>query len=490
MSNKPQVKEIYDEPSERMVIAGLLRHKDEIFYDIDSIIKAPYFFLPQNRIVYGAIKDLMTVEGVKDITASSIIGYINANDPVAVERYNLSEYLHELQNEEISKDNVKPFTATVAKFGLARTLQGSLKEGIENLGRITNDNSLTQIISLAESSFSNFLSQIIYKQDFVNLGDKMADFANYLAEVKPKNLGIPTGFPRYDTAIGGGLRKSGVHLIGARAKEGKSFFAVNVASNVTAKNIPVLYLDTELTDIMIMSRWLSLTSKVPILRLETGEFSENEKFSKEVHNSLQSLKRPFYYYNISGLHHSEWISVIRRWLMKEVGFNESGHAKDCLVILDYIKLMNLDDAGKFQEHQYLGQIITDLHNTAIKYNIPILSLAQLNRDGISKEDQGIISGSDRLIFLCSSFSIMKKKSPEDLSGDPPSNGNKKLIVNTTRFGPGTPDGEYINLYANFEISSLTEGKTNIENRRGGVINTSQGVTDSDGNDSDDDSIIL
>jgi len=58
--------------------------------------------------------------------------------------------------------------------------------------------------------------------------------------------GIPTGFPRYDSCIGGGFRRGTVNVVGARPKVGKSTFCLNVAKNVSFAGIPVLYLDTEM----------------------------------------------------------------------------------------------------------------------------------------------------------------------------------------------------------------------------------------------------
>ena len=52
---------------------------------------------------------------------------------------------------------------------------------------------------------------------------------------------------------------------------------------------------------------------------------------------------------------------------------------------------------------------------------------QLNRDGITKESTDAVSGSDRLIWPCTSFTIFKMKSDEEKAEDNPKNGNRKMV---------------------------------------------------------------
>jgi hypothetical protein len=86
----------------------------------------------------------------------------------------------------------------------------------------------------------------------------------------------------------------------------------------------------------------------------------------------------------------------------------------------------------------------------------------LNRDGITKESTDAVSGSDRLIWLCTSFSIFKIKSPEELAEDGPNAGNRKLVPIVSRHGPGMEDGNYINMKMFGELSSLKELRTRDE----------------------------
>jgi hypothetical protein len=154
---------------------------------------------------------------------------------------------------------------------------------------------------------------------------------------------------------------------------------------------------------------------------------------------------------------------MRRWLVKDVGLNPDGTAKDCVIFYDYLKLM--DSAGISQdmkEYQVLGFMMTSLHNFATQYKIPVVAFIQLNRDGISKESTDTASGSDRIIWLCSNFTIFKRKSDEEIAEDGPTNGNRKLVPLISRHGGGLDDNDYINCYMKGWCAKIVEGKTRLE----------------------------
>ena len=127
--------------------------------------------------------------------------------------------------------------------------------------------------------------------------------------------------------------------------------------------------------------------------------------------------------------------------------------------------------NNIQEYQALGFQITSLHNLCVKLDIPCLSFVQLNRDGITKESTDAVSGSDRLIWLCTSFTIFKAKSIEEVAEDGPNAGNRKLVPIVSRHGAGLDDGDYINMNMEGSHARLTEIMTRNEIRNAPVGDT-------------------
>jgi hypothetical protein len=238
-----------------------------------------------------------------------------------------------------------------------------------------------------------------------------------------------------------------------------SFLCMQVGYNVASINIPVLYLDTELTRKDQMIRLAAQITNLDITHIETGGFASDIKGQEAIDEATTKIEAlPLTHCSIAGQSVQTVLAKCRRWLIKTVGLNGDGTAKPCLIIYDYLKLMNSKDIkSNLAEFQILGFLLTEFHNFSVKYMLPIFSTVQLNRDGVEKEGSEVFAGSDRLLWLCSSATILKRKTSEELNEDPPSNGDKKLIVTDTRFGPGSEPGDYINLQTDFATGRIKEG---------------------------------
>ena len=306
-----------------------------------------------------------------------------------------------------------------------------------------------------------------------NIDDYLDDL-----EANPVDIvGISSGMPYYDQAIGGGYRRKTVSLVGARTKTGKSMLAANIGLHVSSLNIPILFLDTEMTWEDHICRILPNRCKqkghlVSIDQVETGQYVQNDNMYKAVRDSASEIQKlPFYHRNISGKNFEELIAIMRRWINKYVGYDENGNTKDCLIIYDYLKLMSQDGiSDSLKEYQLLGFMTTSLHNFAVHHDIPILAFIQLNRDGIDNETSAAFAQSDRILWLVTNYSIFKVKSATDRAETGPQNGNRKLIPISARHGTGIEDGDYINIMMEGEYGTITEGETrnNLMYKKTGV----------------------
>ena len=288
--------------------------------------------------------------------------------------------------------------------------------------------------------------------------------SNFSEENKCDIIGIPTGFKRYDEAIGGGLRRKCVDLVSARPKVGKSVFADNVAFNISSSGTPVLVLDTEMSKEDHLNRLIANISGVPINEVATGQFVEDPNKEDKVAEAVNVLSTiPYSYSSVAGKPFEQILNLIRRWVAQEVKMDEEGRTNECVIVYDYLKLMSSSSiTNNIQEYQALGFQITALHNLCVKLDVPCLSFVQLNRDGITKESTDAVSGSDRLIWLCTSFSIFKSKSTEEIAEDGPNAGNRKLVPIVSRHGAGMLDGDYINMQMIGANAKLVEIATRNE----------------------------
>ena len=166
---------------------------------------------------------------------------------------------------------------------------------------------------------------------------------------------------------------------------------------------------------------------------------------------------PLFRRDIAGKPFEDQLYIMRRWITNEVGLNPDGTAKECVIIYDYLKLMNEKGVSEaLREFQMLGMMMTAMQNMATRFAVPILSFTQLNRDGIDVENSGVVAGSDRITWFCTSFSIFKYKSGEEIGVEGLEMGNRKIVTVLSRYGPGHDFGEKVHVFMNKYRAQIRE----------------------------------
>ena len=470
-----------DKIAERVVISSLLNGGSKILSSYAFGIQPEFFTTDLNQSCFRCIKNICERDDANKISIEMICSEAKS---IGLENILCTkesvEHLKTISLHPFNEDEVGSFCRKIKFWHTVENLDSRLKKGVKKISELKGDESLLDLVSSIEEDIFGYLPDMVSGDDLVDMSSFSLDHIKFIEENPCQSAGIPTGFPKYDQAIGGGFRRGTVNIVGARPKVGKSTFCLNICRNISQRGVPVLYLDTEMKKESQAVKLVSLISKVDQYKIETGQFKEKENLSTSVDEALGKISTlPFTHSNVSGKKPEEILSIIRRWLSSSVGKDSNGHTNDCVVILDYLKTMDTSDLGDLKEYQYLGDVITKMHNFAVKHDIPVLSTVQLNRDGINREDGSVISGSDRILWLCSSMSFLKKKTDEDVAaGDLMSNGDRKMIVVDTRYGSGMDSSsEYINVVSNMDYCEMVEGRYNYE-----VLDDAGFVSDDDDDD--------
>lgn len=455
-----------DPAAERAILAGICRYGEDAYLDIADILQSSSFTIDSNSIIFDCLKQICEKNNNPHIDIASIysvaqeLGFSNI-----LSKKEEAQHLKAVIDFPVSLDNVRKFAAKIRKLEIARLLRKQLDNAQEKLLEVTGSEPISSIIGLAEDSIFNFTSLLNDTDGSPEtIGSTIDEYVKSLEENKIDQVGIPTGFPIYDQAIGGGLRRGTINVIGARPKVGKTLMSDNMGKNIAQLGIPVLNMDTEMNKEDHINRILAMMTEIEINTIETGKFSDSaDKKNKIIQASKDIKQMKLYHKSIAGKPFEDQLAIMRRWLVKDVGLNDDGTAKDCVIFYDYLKLMDSTGISQdMKEYQVLGFMMTSLHNFAVRYKIPIVAFIQLNRDGITKESTDSASGSDRIIWLCSNFSIFKRKSDEEIAEDGPTNGNRKLLPLISRHGGGLDDNDYINCYMKGWCAKITEGQTHLE----------------------------
>lgn len=467
--------------SERAVLAGLIRYGVDCFIDVSELVNRECFTVDSNQIIYDVLNSIFTKTTIRKVDIPTFLSEANScglSD--FFKKDSELKYLNSLTNFAIELENILPIAKKVRKLEIARQLQYKSREIYKKLDEVNGTEDVQHILSLAENPIFEMSATLnsTGDNDIIQIGQGIDEEIEHIENHPTDIIGISTGFLNYDLAIGGGVLEDAVHIIGGRAKSGKSSLKICMGLNVACKQkIPVLDLDTELNPKKQRMRMLSVITGIPIKRIVTGKYTDNPIERECLHKAKKMIKdMPYSYRNVAGKPFHEILSVIRRWIIRYVGYDEYGNVKPALILYDYLKLQDSNDLNKMAEFQAIGFNLMQLKNLCIKYKVPCLAWVQLNRDGLTKEDASVASQSDRITWFGDSFSIVKPKSEEEIASDGPSEGNMKLVVVMARDGEGTEDGNYINLQFIKDRTKFVEGKTKFELLKNTKNVTSKQVT--------------
>ena len=185
--------------------------------------------------------------------------------------------------------------------------------------------------------------------------------------------GVPSHFPVLNKLIGG-FRKGNLIVIGARPGVGKTAIATNFTHHLIRKGRKVLFVSAEMTKEEIATRLLSIESGVPadllINKPNHIKTTELDAISKVVSRLAQ--KHCF-------LLDEPNVRSDRLFLAAASAEQQMGDLD--FVVVDYLQILE----GRTKQHirskaDYLAEIVKDLKALAKRHNVPVLALAQLNRD--------------------------------------------------------------------------------------------------------------
>jgi len=434
---------------ESSILSAIIKGGKEFYIEALDVLTDKSFYSVDNRIVYQACSSLF--ESNQEINLVNVISKCNESG-LDVDLQSITE------TDPASLGTIRPFSQKLKSRLILKESVNLHRAAIDKLSQMSATTSTDSIFSVSESTLFDLISKFSSNNDeIIKIGDKARPLVDYYGNNPSQNVGLPTPWPKFNASIGGGMR-TGVTLIGARSGLGKTNIAIMCANFLAGANIPVLILDTEMEDKDIIPRMLANISEVEINKIETGSFKESDFEVKALEKAISEFEKfPIHYKSVSGKSFNEILSTIRRWVYTSVGLTESGKAKQCLIIYDYFKIMDSGDISDMQEYQAMGFQISKLTDFCKIYDVPCLSFVQLNRDGVAKEGTDVIAQSDRLLWLCNSFSIFKNKSPEEMEKYGWSSGNRKMITLKSRYGgEAQGQGDFISMDLKGAICSLKE----------------------------------
>lgn len=160
-------------------------------------------------------------------------------------------------------------------------------------------------------------------------------------------------------------------------KNGKSTFALNLILDIAFKeNVPVGIFSLEMSKKEIERKILSMFSNIGYEKLRNPKSLTESELEQLKQIAVKKFSASKIYLNYKILNSENEIRAIAKNWINKFGVK--------IILIDYIGLIKTSQKGKSLENREreLSFISQFLKHTAIELNIPIISVAQLNRAGL------------------------------------------------------------------------------------------------------------
>ncbi len=365
--------------SENAASAGLARLSEESFSGVD----------PRNPLIFRAMVSCANNKQAIDITTVT----------AALENLRLMDqaggmsYLLELLDSPISANNIDHYLAIVKDNATLRDYLKKLKEMLD-LYMNNGTESPGQFMEKANKELRE-ISERRSVGDFESSAEVAMQVNRRIeyisARANDKHLiGVDTGFTKLNE-ITHGWQKGDLIIIAARPSVGKTAFGMNLAFNAASlTGHPVAVFSLEMSNEQLMARLLSSVSWVSNNKISVGDLSQQDKL--KIQSGLKQLSQTkLYFDDTPGAALGDILAKTRKL--------QNEHPDLALVVIDYLTQIKPEKVTNSTAED-IGTITGALKNLARSLNIPVICLAQLNRE--TEENNG---GRPKLSNLKGSGSI-------------------------------------------------------------------------------------
>lgn len=352
---------------ERAVLGAMLREPEScIDLAVAQFGSQEVFYAPAHRVIYSSLVELHSQNKDADLVSlAQLLKERGKLDGVGGE-----VYLAELDGSISTTVNLESWCRILVKYATLRRMIDVCSTSLmkcydtdHDIGELV-DEIESDIYSVRHDDASHTVFSI---QELIsNEVSSLISIMNNEVEV-----GIPTGFAAVDEFTGG-LKKGEMFVLAARPSIGKTTLGLNVIRNVAlhpTKPRAVAFFSLEMTEQQIARRLLCTEAQVSESSFWNHSFldSDLDKLAR-VAEKIEQAK--IWIDPTGGLSIAELRAKARRLV--------SQHKVE-LIVIDYLQLMTADDRVESRQ-QEVAKISGGIKKLAKDLNVPVLVLAQLNRE--------------------------------------------------------------------------------------------------------------
>lgn len=239
----------------------------------------------------------------------------------------------------------------------------------------TAGGALAEVVAKAQQAVADLRDLDGAEPDVVRIGELLpAEVdridAGFNGQLEPC---LSTGLKDLDELLGGGLRSKSMIVIAGRPASGKTTLGMQIAQNVAMGSSGVaLVFSLEMPKEQLVRRSLASVGGISLERLRDPRKMQDEDWPKLTHAVSQLHSAPLYLCDRSTMSVARIRSESRK-VQRQLGLSA--------VLVDYIGLIAGEGPNRSER---IAAISTSLKTLAKELDVPVLVLAQLNRDSTKR----------------------------------------------------------------------------------------------------------
>lgn len=409
-------RELYSDEAEHALL-GALMLDGELFDSITASVTTADFHDPENAALFQVMTELhATGEPVDPVTLHNF-------KPVLPSGGTTIAYAAELAKNTPSTANWKAYARTVNERAVLRRLVDAADAVRDSA---SENRPVAEIIASAQQAMADLRDLDTGEPDYKRMDEMVArniDIidAKYNGSVQS---GLSTGLVELDKLVRG-LRKKTVTIVAGLPGSGKTTLGLQIAQHIACNCLGVgMVFSLEMPEEELANRALASLGSIDLQLLDNGKL-EDDDWPRLTSAVNKIMDKPLYLSDKSGLTVPRIRSICRQVKRK--------HGLD-VVVIDYIGLIG-SDGKAFNRTSELGKISTGIVNIAKELDVPVILLAQLNRDSTKRpgkkpiasdlRDSGQIEADAHCIILVH----------RDMDEEQGQNGATELIMPKCRHAP-------------------------------------------------------
>lgn len=338
--------------SEFAVIGGMLL-EPVLITEIDDLAPED-FTLESFRLVYAELLDMAASREVIDIVTAG----------ERLEKKHGGEFFNLLGKcikACVSTANVKAYAKLVREESRKRRAQqiaGELLNAVPVDGLDAVDAAIRDLMTLTQTR----------KNHESSIGQVMMRAIEIIQEADSKQgvVGVPSGVEDLDKVLGG-FHDSDLYVVGARPAIGKTAVMLNFANNC---NVSCGVISAEQPSEQIGLRLIAINGRIDANKMRNGDLEEMDFMKVATTAAKFNQQDNIHLYDKPAPTVLEVIRQARKWKMQH---------DIKILFVDYIQRIKWTDL-RIARHEQVGNVVMCLKELARDLNIPVVALAQVNRE--------------------------------------------------------------------------------------------------------------